>query len=290
MQIMYGVAGERRLTEWEVPWLEGYEGSAPVRIGNGAAEPFQLDVYGSLIDAYYFMSKRGLPISKGGKEIIQMLVRGIAANWKRTDSGIWEVRGGDKHFAYSKVMAWMGVERALRLADTLGITDAQREMWEKLKAEIGDWIWSNCWDESRNTFRQHPDTKAQDATNFMFILLFFISRHDPRAKALIDETRRELTKNELYVYRYLNDDGLPGHEGAFLFCTFWQIAALAATGQVEEADRQLALLESKLPESGLMAEEIDQNTGEFLGNHPQAFSHIGYIMASYYIDRYKQKS
>lgn len=288
LSLMYTIWGQPLQGESTLGHLSGYENSQPVRIGNGAAEQFQLDAYGSLIDAYYFMSKRGLKISNDGKEIIQMLVRAISLHWKREDSGIWEVRGGDKQFTYSKVMAWMGVERALRLADELGISPAQRATWEKLKGEIGEWIWTNCFDEKRSTFKQHPDTNAQDATNFMFVLLFFISRHDPKARALIDATRKELTKNELFVYRYLNDDGLEGGEGAFMFCMFWQIAAMAAVGQTEEADALLRRIEESLPISGLMSEEIDPKTNAFLGNHPQAFSHIGYIMAAYYIHRYKK--
>lgn len=288
LSIMYTIWGQPLQGESTLDNLSGYRDSRPVRTGNGAAEQFQLDAYGSLIDAYYFMSKRGLPISEEGKEIIQMLVRAISLHWQRKDSGIWEVRGGDRHFTYSKVMAWMGVERALRLADTLGISDAQREAWEKLKQEIEEWIWTNCYDEERSTFRQHPDTGAQDATNFMFVLLFFISRHDPRAKKMIEATRKELTKNDLYVYRYLNDDGLEGHEGAFMFCMFWQIAAMAAVGMTEEADKLLMRIEECIPPSGLMSEEIDPKTGEYLGNHPQAFSHIGYILSAYYVHRYRK--
>ncbi len=287
LSIMYTIWGQPLQGESTLDHLSGYGHSSPVRIGNGAAEQFQLDLYGSLIDAYYFMSKRGVAISKQGKDVIQMLVRAIQLHWKRPDSGIWEVRGGDRDFTYSKVMAWIGVERALRLADVLKISDAQKSQWEKLKKEIEDWIWEHCYDEERGTFVQHPGTKAQDASNLLFVLMFFLSRHDPRTKKMIEETQRELTKDELFMYRYLNDDGLPGHEGAFLFCTFWQISALAATGSAEEADAMLKRIEELLPPSGLMAEEIDPKTGEYLGNHPQAFSHIGYIMASYYIDRYK---
>jgi GH15 family glucan-1,4-alpha-glucosidase len=290
LSIMYTIWGQPLQGESTLENLSGYQNSPPVRIGNGAAEQFQLDIYGSLIDAYYFMSKRGLVITKEGKDVILMLVRAIAANWKRTDSGIWEVRGGDQDFTYSKMMAWMGVERALRLADELKVTPETKANWEKLKKEIEDWIWTNCWDEERQTFRQHTNTKAQDATNYMFVLLFFISRHDPRAKAMIDATHKELSRDELYVYRYLNDDGLQGEEGAFVFCMFWQIAALAAVGEGEKADALLKQIEEHIPVSGLMAEEIDPKTGEFLGNHPQAFSHIGYILAAYYIHRYKDKN
>lgn len=286
LSIMYTIWGQPLQGESILDHLSGYEGSAPVRVGNGAAEQFQLDAFGSLIDCYYFMHKRGVAISDNGKDVIRMLVHAIAKNWKREDSGIWEVRGGDKHFTYSKVMAWLGVERALRLADELGVSDAQRETWTALKNEISEWVWTNCYDAERGTFRQEPGTDAQDATNFMFVLLFFLSRHDEKAKMLIDATRRELTKDELYVYRYLNEDGLPGGEGAFLFCTFWQIAALASVGRVAEADAQLRGIEAMMPASGLMAEEVDPKTGAFLGNHPQAFSHIGYVMAAYYVDRY----
>ncbi len=287
LSVMYTIWGQPLQGESTLDHLAGYADSKPVRIGNAAAEQFQLDLYGSLIDSYYFMNKRGLPISKQGKEVVQMLVRAIQLHWKRPDSGIWEVRGGDRDFTYSKVMAWIGVERALRLADVLKIPDAQKSQWEKLKKEIEDWIWKNCYDEKRGTFVQHPDTKAQDASNLLFVLMFFISRHDPKAARMIEETQRELTRNELFMYRYLSDDGLSGHEGAFLFCTFWHIASLAAVGKIEEADNMLSRIEQQLPPSGLMSEEIDVGTGEYLGNHPQAFSHIGYIMASYYIDRYK---
>lgn len=288
LSIMYTIWGQPLQGEMVLEHLSGYENSSPVRIGNGAAEQFQLDAFGSLIDAYYFMSKRGLKISSQGKEVVQMLVRGIAANWKRVDSGIWEVRGGDKQFTYSKVMAWIGVERALRLSDTLDISAEQKANWEKLKAEIEKWIWEHCFDPERETFVQSSDSKALDATNFMFVLLFFISRHDPRAKKMIEATEKELTKDQLYVYRYLNDDGLEGGEGAFVFCMFWRIAALAAVGEVEKADAILQEIESFLPPSGLIAEEIDPKTKEYLGNHPQAFSHIGYILSAYYIHRYRK--
>jgi len=288
LSIMYTIWGQPLQGEMILDNLAGFADSKPVRVGNGAAEQFQLDVYGSLIDAYYFMSKRGLPISNQGKEVIQMLVRGIEMNWKRKDSGIWEVRGGVHDFTYSKVMAWIGVERALRLADSLGISAKQKEKWTQLKTEIETWIWDNCYDEELGSFVQYPGSKAQDASNFMFVLLFFISRHDPRAKKMIEATRKELGKDNFFVYRYLTDDGLDGGEGAFFFCMFWQIAALAAVGEVEEADKMLKRLEAMLPESGLMAEEIDPKTGAFLGNHPQAFSHIGYILSSYYIHRYRK--
>ena len=289
LSIMYTIWGQPLQGESTLEHLEGYRGSQPVRIGNGAAEQFQLDVFGSLIDCYYFMSKRGLPISTQGKEVIQMLVRGILLNWQRPDSGIWEVRGGDQHFTYSKVMAWLGVERALRLAETLGISDKQQQLWTTLKNDIEKWIWENCYDEARGTFKQSPELASQDATNFMFVLFFFLSRHDEKSRKLIAETKRELTKNELYVYRYLTDDGLEGGEGAFFFCMFWQVAAMAAIGQAVEAEELLKRIEALIPESGLMSEEIDPKTGEFLGNHPQAFSHIGYIMATYYVNRYGPK-
>lgn len=289
LSVMYTVWGQPLQGEGELAHLSGYGDSKPVRIGNGAAEQFQLDAYGSLIDSYYFMWRRGMEISKNGKEIIQMMVSAIGRNWQRVDSGIWEVRGGDRHFAYSKMMAWLGVDRALRLADTIGVSAATKKKWEELKEEINKWIWDNCFDEKRGTFVQHPDTKAQDATNFLFILLYFLSRHDPKAKTVVAETRKELARDDFFIYRYLVDDGLAGGEGAFVLCTFWQIAAMAAVGQVDEAEALLQRFEKLMPESGLIAEEVDPKTGEYLGNFPQAFSHIGYILSAYYIHRYKKK-
>jgi GH15 family glucan-1,4-alpha-glucosidase len=290
LAIMYTIWGQPLTGETTLDNLAGYRNSSPVRIGNGASHQFQLDIYGSIIDAYYFMNKRGLAVSEKGKAVIQMLVRGIKKNWMQPDSGIWEVRGGVQHFAYSKLMAWVGMDRALKLADALEIGSDQRRAWEALKREIEDWLWKNCFDEELQSFAQYPGTKAQDASNFMFVLLAFFDRHDPRAKAVIDATRKALGQRELYVYRYFSEDGLPGTEGAFLFCTFWQIAAMAAVGDIREADELLKRMEQLLPSSGLMAEEIDPATGEYLGNHPQAFSHIGYIMASYYIHRFSEKN
>lgn len=287
--VMYTIWGQPLQGETVLEHLEGYGGSKPVRIGNGAAEQFQLDAYGSLIDAYYFMSKRGLEISEAGTDIIKMLVRAIEANWQRKDSGIWEVRGGDRHFTYSKMMAWLGVDRAVKLAETLELSAETVKKWEKLRDQIADWIWKNCYDETRGTFRQHPDTDAQDASNFLYVILFFLSRHDEKAVKMIEETRKELTKDELFVYRYLNDDGLEGGEGAFLLCSFWQIAAMAAVGKTDEAEKLLKRFEGLMPESGLIAEELEPKTGEYLGNFPQGFSHIGYILSAYYIHRYKPK-
>jgi GH15 family glucan-1,4-alpha-glucosidase len=289
LSVMYTIWGNPLQGEDTLAHLDGYANSKPVRIGNGAAGQFQLDMYGSVIDAYYFMSKRGLDISAGGRDTIRMLVRGIATNWKRVDSGIWEVRGGDKNFTYSKIMAWMGVERALRLKEQLKLTEAEEVNWEKLKKEIEDWIWAHCFDAERQTFRQFPETSAQDATNFLFVILFFLSRHDPKAKAMIESTRKELAKDDLYIYRYLTDDGIQGGEGAFIFCTFWQIAALAAVGELQKAEELMQRFEKLMPDSGLIAEEIDPKTGEYLGNHPQAFSHIGYILSAFYIHRYTMR-
>jgi GH15 family glucan-1,4-alpha-glucosidase len=289
LAVMYTIWGQPLQGETELDHLSGYADSKPVRIGNGAADQFQLDAYGSLIDAYYFMSKRGLPISERGKEVVHMLVRAIKTNWQRADCGIWEVRGGDRHFTYSKVMAWVGVDRALRLGDVLNLSDAARKDWQALKDEIEKWIWENTYDAERGTFVQYPGAKGQDATNYLFILFFFLNRHDPRAAKVIAATRKELSRDHLFVYRYLYDDGLPGQEGAFLLCSFWQIAAMAAVGDSEEADELLRHFEGLMPPSGLIAEEIDPKTGEYLGNHPQAFSHIGYIMASYYLNRYRKK-
>lgn len=288
LAVMYTIWGQPLQGEMTMEHLSGYANSRPVRIGNGAAEQFQLDTYGSLIDAYYFMSKRGLKISENGKEVIHMLVRGIKTHWKLADAGMWESRSERQQFTYGKVMAWVGVERALRLSDELKLSPAAKKDWQALKMEIETWIWENCFDRKRGTFVQHPETGSQDATNYLMVLLFFLDRHKEETKRVVEQTRKELSRDDLFVYRYFTPDGLPGKEGAFLLCSFWQIAAMAATGEIDEAEALLKRFEGLMPESGLIAEEIDGNTGEYLGNFPQAFSHIGYIMAAYYVHRYKK--
>ncbi|PJE75510.1 glycoside hydrolase family 15 protein [Candidatus Uhrbacteria bacterium CG10_big_fil_rev_8_21_14_0_10_48_11] len=287
LHLFYTIWGHRVPREQALHHFAGYKGSHPVRVGNDATDQFQLDIYGSLIDAHYFMSTRGIGVSRLSRAIIIELVNDIAEHWQDADNGIWEVRTGMQHYTYSKVMAWVGVSRALRLAKRLHINKKTITAWKKLEEEIAAWIWTYCFDEKRNTLVQHPETDSQDAVNYLIVLLQFFEQDDVRAKQTIDATSRELRYHDIFVYRYRENDGLAGGEGAFVLATFWLIAALAYTGNNKEARRLLTKFEKQLPKSGLIAEEIDPKTGEYLGNFPQAFSHIGYIMSAYYLDRYK---
>lgn len=280
LQVMYTVHGDRLQGEEELTHLRGYADSRPVRIGNGAASQRQLDIYGSLLDLYAECHRQGVTVTPRGRELILLCVQRIAELWKEKESGIWEVRGGTFHFTYGKVMCWVGVDRALQMADALGVSEEQKRKWQTLREEMRVWIWENCFDAARGTFRQHPGTAAQDATNFFFVLLGFLEPSDPRTMTVIEETRKELSVSDAFVYRYKTEDGLPGGEGAFLLCGFWMIAALAKSGRTEEARKLLRSMESMLPPSGLMAEEIDPALGMYLGNFPQAFSHLGYITAA----------
>lgn len=280
LQVMYTVHGGLLRGEEELVHLCGYADSSPVRIGNGAASQRQLDIYGSLLDLYAECHRQGMTVTSHGRELILLCARRIAELWEERESGIWEVRGGAFPFTYGKVMCWVGMDRALRMANTLGVSEEQKRKWKALREEIRAWIWDKCFDAERGTFRQHPETAAQDATNFFFVLLGFLEPSDPRTATVIEETRKELSASDIFVYRYKAEDGLSGGEGAFLLCSFWMIAALAKSGRMEEARELLRKAESMLPPSGLMAEEIDPVTGMYLGNFPQAFSHLGYITAA----------
>ncbi len=186
-------------------------------------------------------------------------------------------------------MAWVGIDRILAMADQIGLSKAEKSKYETLREEIRAWIWKHCYDEKTGRVTQHPDTKAQDASAFLFPLLRFLDRHDPRTKDVINAMREELSYEDLYVYRYRVDDGLAGEEGAFILCTFWMIASLAAIGDIPEAERLLGKMRKMMPDSMFIAEEVDPANGEYLGNFPQAFSHIGFVLAAHYIHRYKNR-
>lgn len=289
--VMYTIWGQHLQREETLGHLAGHRNSKPVRIGNGASGQHQLDIFGSLIDAYYFMWERqGLPISKRGCDIVKLLVRKIEEEWQHADSGIWEVRGFTEQFTYGKVMAWVGVDRAIKLADVLGVSPRKRKEWEALRARIERWVWKNCFDKKKETFMQYPKAKHQDATNLLFVLLHFLDGKEDIARRIVERTRDELSYRDLYMYRYHAKDGLTGEEGAFVLCTYWMIAALAATNQLSEAQTIFRKFNKLVPQHGLMAEEIDPVSGAYLGNHPQAFSHIGYIMGAYYLHVYGKKA
>ena len=289
IHLMYSIWGKHVPDEETLDHLQGYQNSRPIRIGNGAALQFQLDVYGSLIDAHYFMSKRGITLAPQSKNIILSLLKRIEERWQEPDSGIWEVRTGPFHFTYSKVMAWAGVNRAIELCHHFGLSDEQLERYRKLEKNIADWIWKECYDEKTGSFRQHPGTEEQDATNLLFVLLKFLDKRDPRTMKVIQRTCDELCLNEPFVDRYHTDDGLKGDEGAFILCTFWLVSSLAITEDTDSAERIFRAFDKYIVPHALMPEEINEENGEYLGNYPQAFSHMGYIMSAYYIHKYQSR-
>lgn len=289
VRLVYDIWGNKVESEKSLEHLRGYKGSRPVRVGNSATEQFQPDVYGALIDAHYFASRRGLEKHIVKKEVILNLARKIEELWQQKDHGIWEIRQDKRHYTYTRVMCWVGINRVLRLKEVLQLGKAEVTHFEKLEREIADWIWKNCYDKKRGVLKQHPETQGQDATNLLFVLLQFLDKKDKRTREIVDNTCRELCRKDIFVYRYLTPDGLTQGEGAFLLCTFWLISAYAV---LEDIDRAVALFNKArelLDTSGPMSEEIEPETGEYLGNYPQAFSHMGFIMATYYLDRYSKK-
>jgi len=289
LDCLYTIDGKRPPNEKSLKNLSGYKNSKPVRIGNDAIKQFQLDVYGTLIDSYYFMLKKGFRISRKKRKIILDLVNNIEKKWKKRDSGIWEFREEIHNYTYSKVMAWLGVERVLRMSDLLEISKERRKELEKLEEDIRYWIWNNCYDYKKGKLLRYPKSKHQDSTNFLFLLLQFLHKKDIKTKKIIDNTYKELKNNRVFIFRYKEKDKFLGKEGAFVLCTFWLISALAILKDVKEAERLFKKFEKLINRNGLMSEEINPKTKDYLGNYPQAFSHIGYIMSAYYIDRYKRK-
>ncbi|HUY85055.1 MAG TPA: glycoside hydrolase family 15 protein [Candidatus Dormibacteraeota bacterium] len=289
VSLMYTIWGEPVPKERSLKHLSGYKNSQPVRVGNAAARQFQLDVYGSLIDAIYFATKENLTDDNKTKrrDLVMELVRKIDQLWQEPDHGIWEARIGTRHYTYSKVMAWVGADRARRLHQTLGFNDADVKICARLEETIKQWIWQNCYEAGK--LSQYPDSKEVDATNFLFVLLQFLDKHDPLTREIIDNTAERLSYQKIFVYRYLQPDGLPGEEGAFLLCSFWLISALAILEDVDGAVDLFEKLEKYFKPQGLLAEEIDPASGAFLGNYPQAFSHMGFIMSAYYIDKYAKR-
>lgn len=294
ISLMYTIWGEPVPKEKTLHHMKGYLGSAPVRIGNEAAEQIQLDVYGSLIDAYYFATKRGLADDKikkaKSRRLIMYLVKKIDEVWQQPDSGIWEARNDPKHYVYSKAMCWVGIDRAQKLQQTLDLSDKDLQICVDLADTIKGWIWQNGFGKSKDQLLQYPDAPTVDSANFLLVLLQFLDKHDPRTKAIIEQTRKELCHKDVFVYRYLGDDGLPGKEGAFLLSSFWMISALAILEDTTEALRLFKLMESYMAPNGLLSEEIDPDSGNYLGNYPQAFSHLGYIMSAYYLDKYMKRA
>ena len=295
LQTVYGIDGRHDLTEHTLDHLEGYKGSRPVRIGNGAYDQLQLDIYGELMDSVYLYNKYGAPISYDLWSSLRQLVNWVCDNWQRADEGIWEVRGGREHFVYSKLMCWVALDRAIRLADKRSFP-ADRDRWLESRDLIYEDIMVKGWDPQRRVFVQHYGSKTLDAANLMMPLVFFLSYSDPRLLSTVDATLMSpedggLLSNGL-VYRYAIDqtaDGLNEAEGTFNICTFWLVEALTRAGQVNRArlDQARLMFEQMLGYAnhlGLYAEETGHN-GEALGNFPQAFTHLALISAAFNLDR-----
>jgi GH15 family glucan-1,4-alpha-glucosidase len=286
LQVMYGIDGRSDLTEVTLDHLDGYKGSRPVRIGNGAAKQLQLDIYGELIDSIYLYNKHAEPISYDLWVYLRRMLDWVVANWQRPDHSIWEVRKEPEHFVYSKVQCWVALNRGLRIAEKRGLPlDYDRIRRES--SLIYEAVMQRGWDKERKTFVQYFGGDAVDASALMFPLMMFVSPGDPKMLATMDRIREELVSDSL-VHRYelgrAVGDGLPGSEGTFSICTFWTVEVLARSGRLDEARLIFEKMLTYANHVGLYAEEIGP-TGEALGNFPQAFTHLGLISAAYDLDR-----
>ena len=282
LQIMFGVGGEHDLTERELPHLSGWRNSAPVRIGNGAWNQRQLDVYGELLDAAYRLPDQLDELTPAGRRFMADLADTAAKRWTEKDQGIWEVRGEPRDFLYSKLMCWVAVDRAIQLADRLGANERVDD-WKACREVIAEAILTKGWNERAGAFTQSFGSEDLDASNLMMPIVGFIAADDPRMKATIDATAARLTDDRGLVYRYLAHDGLEGEEGTFLLCTFWLAQAQALAGELDQARKTFQTAISYCNDLGLLAEEVDPKSGELLGNFPQAFSHIGLVNAAWAI-------
>jgi GH15 family glucan-1,4-alpha-glucosidase len=295
LQVMYGIDGRHQLTEEILEHLEGYRGSSPVHIGNNAYKQLQLDIYGELMDSVYLYNKYGTPISYDFWSHLRRLTNWVCDNWYRPDEGIWEVRGGQQQFVYSKLMCWVAVDRALRLADRRSFP-ADRERWLRTRDDIYEDIMQKGWSSERQAFVQSYGSNTLDASNLIMPLVFFMSPTDPRMMKTLEAINRSpeeggLVSNSL-VYRYnieASPDGLSGEEGTFNICTFWLVEAMTRAGRVypEYLQQGRLMFEKMLSYAnhlGLYAEETG-HSGEALGNFPQAFTHLALISAAFNLDR-----
>jgi GH15 family glucan-1,4-alpha-glucosidase len=295
LQVMYGIDGRAELREESLDHLEGYCGSRPVRIGNGAYRQLQLDIYGELMDAVYLNNKYVAPVGYDAWVRLRRLVDWVCDNWKREDEGMWEVRGGARNFVHSKFMCWVAVDRSLRLADKRSFP-ADRARWLTVRDEIYEDVMTRGWDARRGVFVQSFGSEALDASSLLMPLVFFMAPNDPRMLSTVDAIRRPLSQGGLaadgLVYRYdpaAAPDGLAGQEGTFNMCSFWLVEALTRAGRTDPARLEDArlLFEQMLGYAnhlGLFAEQTG-SSGEALGNYPQAFTHLALISAAFNLDR-----
>jgi GH15 family glucan-1,4-alpha-glucosidase len=278
LQIMYGLRGERRLTEWEVPWLDGYENSRPVRIGNAAHNQFQLDVFGEVMDALHQARQGGLGIVEAGWDLQREILTHVEKVWREPDEGIWEVRSGREHFTYSKAMAWLAFDRAIKSAETYKLR-APLERWREIRAEIHADVCSRGYDAELGSFVRAYGTKELDASLLLLPVIGFLPCNDPRVRGTITAVERHLVRDG-FVYRYdqrRSEDGVRGGEGVFLACSFWLADAYLLSGRREEAVRLFERLLSLRNDVGLLSEEYEPRSQRLVGNFPQAFSHLALV-------------
>ena len=282
LQIMYGIAGERRLTEWETPWLPGYENSRPVRIGNAAHEQLQLDVFGELLGAFHHGRTCGLAATSSGWALEVAVLDHLAKVWKKPDQGIWEMRGDPQHFTYSKAMAWLAFDRAVLSAKTFGL-DGPVDRWRSLRAEIHDDVCTHGFDPELGSFVQAYGSKQLDATLLLLPIIGFLPINDKRIAGTVRAIENDLVSDG-FVLRYRTEaaaDGLPEGEGAFLACSFWLADVYMKQRRWGDARRQFSQLLSLRNDVGLLSEEYDPHLGRQVGNFPQAFSHLALVNSAY---------
>jgi GH15 family glucan-1,4-alpha-glucosidase len=280
LQIMYGLAGERRLPEVELPWLSGFADSAPVRIGNEAVNQLQLDVYGEVMDSLYLARHSGLPAKPHMWDIQTSLMDWLRSQWRQPDEGLWEVRGGRRHFVHSKIMVWVAADRAVRTLEENPELPGDLEGWRTLREDVHREVCEKGYDPERNTFTQYYGSRELDAALLLMPRVGFLPPDDPRVIGTIDAIREELGHGG-FLRRYSTDgttvDGLPGEEGTFLVCSFWLADALQMTGRTKEARELFERLVALTNDVGLLSEEYDPVEERQLGNFPQAFSHVGLV-------------
>jgi GH15 family glucan-1,4-alpha-glucosidase len=283
LQVLYGVAGERRIPELELPWLPGYEGSRPVRIGNAATGQLQLDVYGEVIDALYHGRRHGLPAEGHAWDLQLKLLEWLETGWRRPDEGLWEIRSERQHFTHSKVLCWVAFDRAVRSVEEQGF-DGPVDRWRELREEIHAEVCRRAYDPALASFTQSYGSKELDASLLLIPLVGFLPAADERVEGTVDAIQRNLMHDGLVVRYRTRDggvDGLPEGEGVFLPCSFWLVDCLALLGRHDEAQALFARLVDLCNDLGLLSEEYDTSTGRLLGNFPQAFTHLALVNSAF---------
>jgi GH15 family glucan-1,4-alpha-glucosidase len=282
LQIMYGLGGERRLDEYELPWLAGYEGSRPVRVGNAASGQLQLDVYGELMDAIHRARQLGMAPVPGAQPLARGLIEWLEEHWREPDDGIWEIRGPRRQFVHSKVLAWVAMDRIVKMAEASGYGGVIGRL-RRMRDEIHSEVCEKGYDAARNTFTQYYGSTQLDAALLLIPQVGFLPASDPRVVGTVDAVQRELMRDG-FVMRYILDenaaDGLPPGEGAFLACSFWLVIDLAMLGRLEEARKLFDRLMAFRNDLGLYSEEYDPAHRRLIGNFPQAFTHLTLIASA----------